>query len=429
MCTLRQRFYYGWVVLAAVSGLNFANGATAIGVLTVFILPLTAEFGWTRTQISVVTSVGAVLGALIAPFMGRITDTWGARLPLTVGSICIVLATLYLAAMQSLLGFYLAFSLARIADQGCVQACSPAAIAKWFQRYRGRAMAVLFFASSAGGVLLPLLVHSMIQAWHWRVAWIVLSGIMLGVGVLPSALLLRRQPEDLGLLVDGEPLPLQPPGASPPFEEVWPAACEHTTDAWSLREALWTPTLWFLFAAAFVVGVGSTGVGLHLVPYLRQQGVAPTAAVGVVSFSFLASGIGNLLWGFGADRIAVRPLLVVMYVLRTVSLGVLLIADTIPKASLFALVQGVADGGMRPLAAVLLADYYGRRHLGAIYGLERAVQVIGFALGPLVSGATFDLTQSYHGAFVAFLVLSGIGTMFIAFARPPRKTLGHSQRT
>jgi MFS family permease len=163
---LGRRLYYGWYVLAAVAGLNFANGATAIGVLTVFILPLSDAFGWTRTQISVVTSVGAVLSALTAPLMGRVTDRVGARLPLTLGGVCVVLALLYLAGMQSLLGFYIAFGLARLADQDCVQACSPPAIARWFQRYRGRAMAVPFFASSVGSAALPLLVHFVIQMWH-----------------------------------------------------------------------------------------------------------------------------------------------------------------------------------------------------------------------------------------------------------------------
>ncbi|MBI3325437.1 MAG: MFS transporter, partial [Nitrospinae bacterium] len=199
-----RRVYYGWFVLAAISGINFANSATSIGVLTVFIIPLTEEFGWTRTQISAVTSVGAVLGALAAPFTGRLTDRLGARIPLTLGGFFIVLAMLNLAAMQSLSWFYLAFGLARLADQGFVQAPSPPAIAKWFQRYRARAIAVLSFTSSAGGVALPLLVQLVITVWHWRMAWAMLSGVMLFVGLLPCALLVRRQPEDLGIPVDGE---------------------------------------------------------------------------------------------------------------------------------------------------------------------------------------------------------------------------------
>jgi MFS family permease len=72
------------------------------------------------------------------------------------------------------------------------------------------------------------------------------------------------------------------------------------------------------------------------------------------------------------------------------------------------------------VTAVLLANYYGRQHLGAIYGIERAVQVAGFALGPLIAGATFDLTRSYQGAFVAFLVLSIVGTGLVGCARAPR---------
>ena len=70
--------------------------------------------------------------------------------------------------------------------------------------------------------------------------------------------------------------------------------------------------------------------------------------------------------------------------------------------------------------AVLLAEYYGRLHLGAIYGLLRALQVAGFALGPLVSGVPFDMTQSYRGAFIAFLGLSLVGTGLIGLARPPQ---------
>jgi MFS transporter, OFA family, oxalate/formate antiporter len=416
------RLYYGWVVLAAVSGMNFANGATAIAVLTVFILPLTAEFGWTRTQISAVTSVGAVLGALIAPFAGRLVDRRGARLPLSLGGVCIVLGMLNLAAMQSLVWFYLAFGLARLADQGFVQASSPPAIAKWFRRSQGKAMAILSLSSAAGGVVLPLLVDLVMRVWHWRVAWVMLGGMMCVLGLLPCVFLVQRQPEDLGLPLDGV---TASPHASPsrsPYGPTGPAAPERSIASWRLGEALHTPALWFLLVTAFAIGVSSTGIGLHLVPYLQQQGIPQTAAVQTVSLGFLASGVSNLVWGLSADRLPVRPLLVGTYALKTVSLAVLLGAHTIPEAYLFTVLQGIATGGLGTLTAILLADYYGRQHLGAIYGLLRALQVTGFALGPLIAGMTFDITQSYHGAFVTFLGLSLVGTVLIGLARPPRHT-------
>jgi len=413
-----RRLYYGWFVLAAVAGMNFANGATAIAVLTVFILPLTTDFGWTRTQISVVTSVGAILGALVAPFAGRLTDRRGARLPLTLGGICIVLAMLNLAAMQSLVWFYLAFGLARLADQGFVQAPSPPAIAKWFRRYQGRAMAMLSLSSAAGGVVLPLLVDLVIRAWHWRMAWVMLGGIMLVLGLLPCIFLVKRQPEDLGLSMDG--VTSSPPAEPPPSPRGPHIASTSDAASWRLNEALKTPALWLLLITAWAIGVSSAGVGLHLVPYLLQQGIAQPAAVQTVSLGFLASGVSNLVWGVSADRFPVRPLLVGTYTLKTVSLAVLLGANTVPTAYLFTVLQGIAEGGMRTLTAILLADYYGRQHLGAIYGLLRAVQVVGFALGPLVSGVTFDMTQSYHHAFVAFLGLSLVGTVSIGLARPPQ---------
>jgi MFS transporter, OFA family, oxalate/formate antiporter len=421
MRLLERPIYYGWYVLAAVSGVDFANNATAIGVLTVFIIPLSEEFGWTRTQISVATGVGAVLGALTAPFAGRLTDRLGARIPLSLGSFLIVLAMLNLAAMQSLTWFYFSFGLARLADQGFVQPTSPPAIARWFRRYRGRAMAVLFFAKSAGGVGLPLVVQLLITLWHWRIAWLMLGGMMLVMGLLPCALLVRRQPEDLGLSIDGDPQPLQP-AHTPPNGAIEAAeAPSEADDSWPLGEALKTSGLWLLLAAGFVAGVAGTGVALHLMPHLLHQGITSSAAVGAVSISFLASALGTFGWGYGADRLAVQYLMAITYALRAASIAILLVTDTLFEAYIFAILQGLAEGGLGTLTPLMVADYYGRLHLGAIYGVIRALQVSGFALGPVISGATFDLTQSYHGAFTAFLALSIVGTTLVALARPPKR--------
>ena len=418
--THRTKLYYGWWVLASISGIGFANAVTSIGVLTVFILPISDEFGWTRTQISGATSVGAVLGAAAAPVVGRVSDRIGARLPLFAGALLIVAALSYLSTIQTLVGFYIGFSIARLADQGFVQSVSPPAVAKWFRRFRGRALAILFLATSAGGVALPLVVQLVISQWGWRPAWAVLAATMLTLGLIPTVLFVRRRPEDMGLAVDGSRLEATSSVASS-GELAGTAPLSGKETAWRVGEALRTPTLWLLLASVFAGGVGGSGIALHVVPYLTQRGIDATAAVGVVSISFLAAALSSLLWGYLADRYSARYLLATIYVGRAASVLVLLAVSTTTTAYAFAIMRGVAEGGLATITAALLAEYYGRQHLGSIYGLNRAVQVAGFSLGPLIAGAAYDLRDSYDTAFVAFLILTLFGAALVAFAIRPAK--------
>ncbi|MCH7625479.1 MAG: MFS transporter [Chloroflexi bacterium] len=348
-----RKTYYGWYVLGGVSSINFANAATAIGMLTVFILPLTDEFGWTRTEISAATSIGAVLGASASLLTGRLTDRYGARLPLAVGAVLIIVAMLNLAAMQSLLWFYIAFGVARLADQAFVQTPSSPAVVRWFLKYRGRALAILLLSASAGGVILPPLAQAITDAWNWRVAWLMLAGVMFLAGLLPTVLLVRRQPEDMGLELDGVGR-IGPaghdtgaPGPSP----------QDTPEAqWSFLDALSTPTLWILLASTVAAGVASAGVGLHLVPYLVEEGLQVRVAVGAVSIGFFANAVGNFVWGLLADRMPTRPLLVLALLLRLAGMGVLLIVSDVKTAYLFAAINGFTEGGLRTLTTLLLSE-------------------------------------------------------------------------
>ena len=98
-----KKIYYGWLIVAASSGIGFANAATAIGILTIFVTPMSQEFGWTRTQLAGATSLGAILGAALAPFSGRIVDRLGSRVLLTIGGLTVALSCSYLALSQTLI--------------------------------------------------------------------------------------------------------------------------------------------------------------------------------------------------------------------------------------------------------------------------------------------------------------------------------------
>ena len=109
MKTRSRPLYYGWVVTAATGGIGFANAASAISILTIFVVPLSEEFGWGRAEIAGATTVGAILGASLAPFVGRLVDRFGSRVILVISGTVIGLACLYLSVMHTLVGFYLAF--------------------------------------------------------------------------------------------------------------------------------------------------------------------------------------------------------------------------------------------------------------------------------------------------------------------------------
>ncbi|MCH8280447.1 MAG: MFS transporter [Chloroflexi bacterium] len=419
MIGISRRVYYGWFIVAAAGSMEFANAASAISILTIFVNPMAEEFDWSRTEISGATSLGAILGASLAPFTGRLVDRVGSRWPLVLGGVAVALACVYLSAMQTLLGFYIAFSVSRTADQGLIKIGAVPAVGKWFERYRGRAVALVFFGGSAGIVVLAPVVQIVMVTWGWRAAWLVLGAVMLALGVIPSFLIVRRQPEDLGLAVDGRPA-LDSVDQNTPLAAGSAAGSPEPGVEWPLARAVRTPAFWLVLVSLFVASTSSAGVTLHLVPYLTQQGLGAGAAVSVISVLSISSALGILALGFLAERVSPRILLAAVFSLIAVAIGVLLSADSLAKAYAFAVLHGLASGGMNTLAPLLWASYYGRGILGSLHGISRAAQVAGFALGPLVLGIAYDASGTYQTALVYFAFTGVASSLLILAARRPR---------
>ena len=410
MRPLNGRIYYGWWVAGAASGIEFANAATAIGILSVFVIPMSQEFGWSRTEVAGATSLGSLLGAGLAPFIGGLVDRFGARTILVTGGTVVALGCLYLSMAQALLGFYVAFTMVRIADQGMVKIGASVAAGKWFYRYRGRAMGFVHFGGSFGMIVMAPMVQWVISGWDWRTAWVMLAAVMLCVGVIPCGLVVRRQPEDLGLPIDGIAESSRTgAGAGPERDE----------REYPLREVVRTPAFWLILGSLFVASTATSGIGLHLIPHLTQQGLTPAAAVGAVSVMALSGAGAALLAGAVSERVQAKWVLTGLFVLAAVSMGVLARADTLAETYLFAVLQGLVGSGVNTVAPVMWASYYGRRTLGSIFGMSRAAQVVGFGVGPLGSAILYDRTGTYQGAFL-FLAIGAVGAAAVlATARRP----------
>ena len=410
MKLLNRRIYYGWWVVGAAAGAQFGNAATAINILTIFILPMSSEFGWSRTGVAAATSLGAILGAVVAPFSGRLIDRIGSRVILTFGSFLVVCSCLGLASVGSLAGFYIAFTVARSAEQGLVQVGAAPVVAKWFLKYRGRAMALVFFASAAGMIITAPLVQLIISNFGWRLAWVMLAGNMFLVGVIPCALFIRREPEDMGLELDGL-------SADQAIGEISDPVDGETI--WGMSQVVATYSFWAVLLSLFIAAICTSGVGLHLIPYLVQQNISPGAAVSVISLMAFSGAISAIVLGWISEKLSSRLMLGAVYLLSSVSLIILLNTTTLPMAYIFAILNGIVGTGVNTLAPILWAKFYGRGIIGSIYGISRATQVVGFAIGPLASGLVYDSFNSYQNALIWFAGLSLVSVVFIASAKRP----------
>jgi OFA family oxalate/formate antiporter-like MFS transporter len=404
----RLPFYYGWVILACVCAAGFSRPGSAVATLSIFVAPMTAEFGWSHTQISAAVSVGGILGALVSPMLGGFLDRNGARTVLSAAVLATGVPLLLLSLTQSLAFFFVFYCTARMAFSGPFDLGVHGSIVNWFVRKRAFATSVATLVTMCGLVTMPLVAHFVMQASGWRAAWAAIGATVLVVGFVPTWLLHVRRPEDLGLGPDGEP--------------VVPASGTAFVDepAYTRAEALRTPAFWLLSVFTLLVFPVQAGVSLHQAPFLIERGLDPGVAAAAVSTFALLSAVAGFAYGFWPRRVPLRFALALVGL--TLAASCVLMANVQAAAPAYgaAALFGLGIGGLLTLLPIAWADYFGRTSYGAIRGVALTVQVVGQALGPVLSGALRDGTGSYSASLATFAVLALAGGVVALLAAAPR---------
>jgi OFA family oxalate/formate antiporter-like MFS transporter len=412
----RAPFFYGWVILACVCLAGFARQGPAVATLSIFVEPMTREFGWSRAALSGAVSLGGVLAALTSPLIGPVLDRRGARLILCIAVAVTGVATILLSLTPSLTVFYVLFCVARMNFAGTFDLGIYGALNSWFVARRAFVTSIANLAQMAGLVILPLLAHLAMQHRGWRAGWLAVGGAVLLVGLLPTWLFMVARPEDVGLQPDRRP---PPPGGRP-----GPAAVAEPS--FSRGEAMRTPAFWLLSLYTLVVYPVQAGVSLHQAPYLIERGLSPGVAATIVSSFSLISGLAGLAFGLLARRIGTRAGLGLTAAFLAVSAAAMLGIATPLHAYLAAGCFGLGIGGLLTVLPLAWADYFGRASFGAIRGAALTVQVTAQASGPLLSGLLRDRTGDYVASLTFFAVLAVVGTLvalLIRAPRPPRRAV------
>jgi OFA family oxalate/formate antiporter-like MFS transporter len=409
-------FYYGWVVVFAAGTTVFARMAPSVFVLGIFLSPIADEFGWSRTLIAGAVSVGAVASMVLSPIIGWAVDRYGAGIILTVSMVILGVAVISLAWATVPLFFYLGFATGRIIFHVPVQIGSGAVVSRWFIRKRGRAIGVLYLSGAIGGIVCIQIASIALSNWGIGAAWIALGVTVLGVAVLPSALLIVDRPEDVGLEPDG--LTSGPPESITVYLQ--PTQDPIEID-WTLREAMGTKSLWIMVGVVGALFMTQAGVSVHIGAFYQDRGLGITAVASAITINGIVSGIGSLVWGAIIERAPVQRVMVVLMVLSATSTFLLFTVHSLAAAFAVSAVIGVVAAGGNVIPPVAYASYFGRRSIGSIRGIGETGVQVGQTIGPLLSGLAFDINGSYKVAFLTFAIVALIGSVVIATASPPSK--------
>ena len=333
------------------------------------------------------------------------------------GGIVLGSALMLTSEVRELWQFYLLFGIASGLATLAVgpELINPTIISKWFVRKRGRAIAISTIGNNVGGVVFIPLSAFIILNFGWREAWLVLGAIAFLLIAPLSGLFVRRTPEDIGLLPDGDTHLNEPDVAQ--TDRRTDLATKHD---WTFREAVRTPSLWLIVTATALSGMGLGGLPIHVIPALTDKGYTTAYASALITLFSAILIIANPIWGLLAERIQVRYLMMISFAVSGVGMLLIVVVKSGPAILLFPLVYGVGVSAFAPLMSLVWANYFGRASLGTIRGTFLPVTQVTSAFGPVFAAFVFDATGSYGPAFLTFTICYALSGVAIFFARRPK---------
>ena len=371
--------YEGWRVAGAAGAGVFA-GTLVFFSFPLLLKPLAEEFGWSRTSVSSAFGILTLGSGLSAPIIGALADRVDAKWVCAPSLIALACAFASLAGLTPhLWHLYLIFALSGIATTGTSGVVYAPIVSSWFDRWRGRALALVMSASAVGALAHPPSTNLLIRLAGWRTACVVLGAVILLVG-LPGVLLFmrRRRPADVTSSVEG----------SGPVTTV--------------ADALQSRVFLIIVAVIFVSTLSLNGAIVHLAALLTDRGVSIGGAALAVSALGAASLAGRIVTGWLLDRYAAT--FVLMLLLSAASLGTFLLAGAGSMATgmLAAALLGFGTGGEADVLPYLLSRHFGLRSLSSLLGINWMAWGAAGAAGPILMGHAYDVSGSYERVLIGF---------------------------
>lgn len=379
-----------WIVFAGFLSIIFTFGVPTL-MMPVIYGPIIDEFGWTRTQVTLVVTLKFGAGAVFGIFFGALIDRFSVRRIVTIASITSAIAMASFLLVQSLWQFYAAGLVLGLGSI-TVMIAVKVIVSKRFMQNQGLAIGAALLGTAVAGIFTPRLATMLIGLYGWREAIAFLS-IGIWVVAIPSFLWIVK---DLGSD--------EPKTESAKLPAV--GAKQLATAEMDFADVIGSRTFWMIGLAVMLIGFVDQSVGQHMVMYLdRDVGLGPIVAANVLSAVFAISIAGKLGFGWFYDKLSVRGVMF-CYFLMAVAVVLLFPVQILWVLVLFSIVRGLAHGGAIVDIPVLSKHCFGPKVLGKTIGILTACVTIGFALGPPIVGYLYDTQGNYRTAFFLLIGVS-----------------------
>jgi MFS family permease len=412
----RLPFFYGWVIVV-ITFITMGIGVNARTAFSLFFPPILSEFGWERGVTAGAFSFGFVVSAIISPLIGRLMDRGGPRAVMELG-IALMGGGLLLAPLTTA-PWHLYVTIGVMVGAGSVclgYSGFSLFLPNWFVRRRGLAIGIAFAGVGIGSVTLLPWVQYVIEQTGWRTACTSI-GLMVLIVLAPINLLLRKRPEDIGLLPDGEAAPTATSAkpVSNVVDPVW-AATE-----WTLSRALHTARFWWICLGYFCGLYIWYAVQVHQTKFLLDIGFSPNVGVWALGVVSLLGIPGQIVLGHASDRIGREAIWAISCLGFAICFAALVALKFYPSLWLVYLMvftQGALGYGLTSIMGAVVLEIFQGASYGSIFGTIMLSALAGGAAGPWVTGLLHDLTGTYTIAFAIGIAVSLLSAFAIWQASP-----------
>ena len=409
-------FYFGWLIVA-VAFVTMAIGVTARTAFSLLLPPLIDEFGWDRGLAAGAFSFGFLVSALLSPIAGRVMDARGPRIVILTGTL--LLAAGLLLAPTTERPWHLYATLGVLVGGGAnlmTYTTHSQFLPNWFLRRRGLAISIAFSGVGVGAITLLPWLQSIIETQGWRAScWTM--GLLTIFVVAPLNLLVRKKPEDVGLLPDG----------AAPMDAVAGVRGTNVVDLgwasieWTLARAVRTSRFWWIVLGYFCALIAWYAVQVHQTKYLIEIGFQPLTAAWALGFVSVVAIPGQIVLGAWSDRVGREWVWAAGCAGFAICYAALIELEQFPSNSLLYLMvvaQGFLGYALTSVMGPIVAEIFDGPHYGSIFGTITVALIGGGAAGPWMAGVIHDITGSYRLAFVAAIACCIVSAAAIWRAAP-----------